>query len=142
MKHLKRFKLFENKSIQDLDIEVTDAGPNSGDGGVQVDDVTLCVNDDEYYEFELATTISHDSYITFKGGDDGEFAKHFGLVEDEMMKSEYGDEKPSESYLELKSFMAQLAYDSDMEGETTEIDGFEIKVESYSHRGGYENWRG
>lgn len=35
MKHLKKFKLFEG-SLNDLDIEVTDAGPNGGDGGVQI----------------------------------------------------------------------------------------------------------
>ena len=137
MKHLKKFKLFEG-SLNDLDIEVTDAGPNGGDGGVQIDDVTLCVNDSETYDFELATTISNDSYMTYKGGDNGEFVSHFGLVVDEMMKSEYEDEKPSQSYLELKSFMAQLAYDHDVEGSETDIDGFNIKVESYSHKGGYE----
>jgi hypothetical protein len=140
MKHLKRFRLFENKGIQDLDIEVTDAAPNGGDGGVQLDSLTLSVNGEEYY-FELATTISNDSYITYKGGfvgGEGDFETHFSLVEDKRMKSEFDNPKPNSSYLELKDFISQLAYDQITIGDTTEIDGFEIEVVEYNHEGGYE----
>jgi hypothetical protein len=138
MKHLKKF----NEGFDFSKIEVTNAGPNTNDGGVQIDLVTLLVNGEEYHEFELATTIGGDSYIDYVGGDEGEFSEAFDLVEGERMKSEYSDPKPSDSYLELFDFIASLSSDTNQNvctvGETIDIDGFEIEVTDFEHNGGYE----
>lgn len=139
MRHLKKFnRLFE--SIDTGEINVTGGGPNNNDGGVQIDLVTLEINGTEYHEFELASTIGGESYITYKGGDEGDFKSHFEFEDDKMMKKDIDNPKPSDSYLELFNFIAQLAYDSkdNAEGSEVDIDGFNIVVSDYSHSGGYE----
>jgi hypothetical protein len=141
MKFIKNFKLFENKSINDLNIKVIDAQADNNYGGVQIDEICLTVNNIDYY-FELATTIGKDSYVKYlsseNDSDDDDFVSHFKLEVETYMKSIYDKPKESDSYFELKDFISECAYDSNMEGEETEIDGFDIKITNISHNGGKE----
>lgn len=136
MKFIKNFKLFENKSIYDLNIEVTDAGPNNVDGGVQIDTITLSINNKDAY-FELATTLDGTSHVTYQGGYNKEFEKHFQLIPDKRMSIYNIDKKIKESYLELISFIGGCAFNSEV-GELTTIDGFDIEISDISHEGGKE----
>jgi hypothetical protein len=122
--NFKNFLLKENK-VHGFGIQVIDGGPNNIDGAVQIDLVNILVNGDEEYEFEIATNLIGDMYITHLSGV-GEFKNHLRLDDDE----------PSESYLELKDFLS--VNDVDCVGEKTDIDGFEIEILDFSHNGGKE----
>lgn len=104
-------------------VVVTMAAPSNTAGGVQIDIITIMVNDEEY-EFEIASLASGDIFIYPKFGS-GELYDHFGLKEDESMEES-----------ELKDFLTQN--DDSCIGETTEIDGFEIEIIDFSNSGGVE----
>jgi len=139
-KYIKTFESFNgfksSNKISGFEIEVIDANPNNNDGGVQIDELTIMVNGDEEYSFEISTTIGDDVYVDYQNGDGGEFEEHFELESFERMKSEYDDPKPSDSYLDLKNFLGQS--DPNCIGDSIEIDGFEIEITDFSHKGGME----
>ena len=124
-KKIKSFKVFENKSIYDLGIKVVDASANNNDGGVQIDDLTITVDGDSEFSFEIATTVGGDIYVTYEYGDGGDFTDHFELED---------GEKLSDS--ELKDFLREN--EESCVGNAAEIDGFEIEITDFSHRGGLE----
>jgi len=126
---------FQNQKVNGFDIRVLDANPNNNDGGVQIDTITIMVNSDKEYVFEVGTAISGDIYVTYIDGG-GDFEEHFGLSEGEPMKSEYNKEKPNDSYLELRNFLS--VNDDSCIGDSTEIDGFEIEITDFSNKGGME----
>ncbi len=136
IKYIKTFEHFQqNQKINGFDIEVLDANANNNDGGVQIDTITIMVNGDEEYVFEVGTAISGDIYVTYMDGG-GDFEEHFGLSEGEQMKSEHDSEKPNDSYLELRNFLS--VNDNSCIGDSTEIDGFEIEITDFSNEGGME----
>ena len=140
---IKKFELFESNLFKTIkvklsgcEVEVLDANPNNNDGGVQIDNLTITVNGDEEYNFEIASAISGDIYVDYESGDGGDFEEHFQLESFERMKSKYDVPKPSDSYLELRNFLEQN--DPSCVGDSTEIDGFEIEITDFSHKGGME----
>lgn len=123
------------EAISVFDIEVTDAGPNNYDGGVQVDNVTVTCDDVEYY-FELSTPVGGDGEVFIKyEGHDGdpdteyEFIMHFELEEDITFGPD-DDKKGLEDFLQVN--------DPDCEGDSIELDGFELEITNFIHSGGKE----
>ncbi len=113
-------------------IKVIDAAPNNYDGGMQIDNVTVTCQGNEY-NFELATPAGGDGdvHVKYEGSEspDEDFINHFELVEDVYFKFEE-DKKGLKDFLHVNQ--------PSCEGDSIELDGYELEITHFIHSGGME----